>query len=95
MIPSLADDFGAVSTNSVRRAIIGDTIFPGRLYVTSTAILSFIPLFVEPISSLLTLSQLQINKAFYFHIISKRPASGGYDKRIYFTLRVVANNICN
>jgi len=46
MIPSLADDFGAVSGNSVRRAIIGDTIFPVWLYVTSTAILSFIPLFV-------------------------------------------------
>jgi len=45
MIPSLADDFRAVFGDTVRRAFIGDTIFPGWLHVTSTAILSFIPLF--------------------------------------------------
>jgi hypothetical protein len=29
MIPSLADDFRAVFGDTVRRAFIGDTIFPG------------------------------------------------------------------
>ena len=46
MIPSIVDDLGAVFGDLVRRAFIGDSIFPGWLYVTSTAILSFILLFV-------------------------------------------------
>jgi hypothetical protein len=46
MIPSLFDDLGAVFGDLVRRAFIGDTIFPGWLYVNSTAILSFILSFV-------------------------------------------------
>jgi hypothetical protein len=46
MKSSLVDDLGAVFGDSVRRAFIGDTIFPDWLYVTSTAILSFILLFV-------------------------------------------------